>query len=121
MRRGWRGRVHRVPRADLPTISLLDALRRRCLGVAQDGGRVPDEPTLADDLKVSRPKLREALAKLEQEGLITRKQGTGIQVNVEAPTIGSRFDRQTDFAQTIRDCGYEPGVRLLMVRLDAVD
>jgi GntR family transcriptional regulator len=104
-----------------PSSTLLEVLRRRCLDVAQDGTRLPDEPTLADDLQVSRPKLREALAKLEQEGLITRKQGIGIRVNVEAPTIGSRFDRQIDFGQTLRDCGYEPAVRVLMMRLDTVD
>ncbi len=96
---------------------LLQALRVECLEVARMGGRLPDEVTLAEENGVSRAMLREALARLEMEGLITRRQRVGIRVNPDAAGIGSRFDRQLDYAQTLRDAGYEPSIRLLEVRL----
>ena len=46
-------------------------------GVLKQGQKLPSERDLAETLKVSRPKLREALQKLEQRGLVQTRHGEG--------------------------------------------
>ena len=46
-------------------------------GILSDGERLPPERDLAERMKVSRPKVREALKKLETAGLIEVRQGDG--------------------------------------------
>ncbi|MCK0151783.1 FadR family transcriptional regulator [Marivita sp. S6314] len=55
-------------------------------GVLKDGTRLPSERALAEEMKVSRPKVREALKRLEDDGLIIVRHGEG---NFVAPLIGS--------------------------------
>lgn len=55
-------------------------------GVLKDGTRLPSERALAEEMKVSRPKVREALKRLEEAGLIIVRHGEG---NFVAPLIGS--------------------------------
>jgi DNA-binding FadR family transcriptional regulator len=57
----------------------------------RDGGRVPPERTLAEQLGVGRRLLRRALAALEEEGLLARRQGRGTFV-VQAPQSTARGD-----------------------------
>ncbi|WP_170426461.1 FadR/GntR family transcriptional regulator [Ruegeria arenilitoris] len=46
-------------------------------GILKQGRKLPSERDLAETLRVSRPKLREALAVLEQRGLVTTQHGEG--------------------------------------------
>lgn len=46
-------------------------------GILKQGRKLPSERDLADMLKVSRPKLREALHTLEERGLVTTRHGEG--------------------------------------------
>lgn len=46
-------------------------------GILKQGRKLPSERELADMLKVSRPKLREALHVLEERGLVSTKHGEG--------------------------------------------
>ena len=55
-------------------------------GILRDGARLPSERDLAIQMAVSRPKVREALKKLEAYGLIQIRHGEGAFV---APLIGS--------------------------------
>ena len=55
-------------------------------GVLKDGTRLPSERSLAEEMKVSRPKVREALKRLEDNGLIVVRHGEG---NFVAPLVGS--------------------------------
>lgn len=55
-------------------------------GVLKDGTRLPSERTLAEEMQVSRPKVREALKRLEESGLIIVRHGEG---NFVAPLVGS--------------------------------
>lgn len=57
-------------------------------GILRPGERLPAERDLADRLGVSRPSLREAVAELQAQGLLTTRAGSGIYV---AEVIGSAF------------------------------
>lgn len=46
-------------------------------GILKQGRKLPSERDLAEMLRVSRPKLREALAVLEERGLVTTQHGEG--------------------------------------------
>jgi GntR family transcriptional regulator len=77
------------------------------------GERLLSEPALAAELGVSRPALREELARCESEGLIRRRHGSGTIVNVGAFDLAARFDEQVDFARVLVDAGYSASVELL--------
>jgi len=57
-------------------------------GILRPGERLPSERELADRLAVSRPSLREAVAELEEAGLLVTRAGSGIYV---ADVLGSAF------------------------------
>jgi GntR family transcriptional regulator, transcriptional repressor for pyruvate dehydrogenase complex len=57
-------------------------------GVLRPGERLPAERDLSDRLGVSRPSLREAVAELQDRGLLTTRAGAGIYV---ADVLGSAF------------------------------
>jgi len=57
-------------------------------GILRPGERLPSERELAERLGVSRPSLREAVAELQNNGLLTAKAGAGIYV---ADVLGSAF------------------------------
>jgi GntR family transcriptional regulator len=67
------------------------------MDVAEGGARFPTEPQLAAELGVSRPLLREALSRLEHEGLLRRRRGEATSVNVAATGIRYWLDRQQTF------------------------
>ncbi len=57
-------------------------------GVLRQGERLPAERELAEKLGVSRPSLREAIAELTDQGLLTTRAGAGVFV---ADVLGSAF------------------------------
>lgn len=57
-------------------------------GILRPGERLPSERELSDRLGVSRPSLRDAIAQLQDQGLLTTKAGAGIFV---ADVLGSAF------------------------------
>ncbi|WP_319824806.1 FCD domain-containing protein [Thalassovita sp.] len=57
-------------------------------GILRPGERLPSERELSDRLGVSRPSLREAIAELQEKGLLTTKAGAGVYV---ADVLGSAF------------------------------
>jgi GntR family transcriptional repressor for pyruvate dehydrogenase complex len=57
-------------------------------GILQPGKRLPPERELAERLGVSRPSLRDAIAQLQDVGLLTAKPGAGVFV---ADVLGSAF------------------------------
>ncbi|MEP5757734.1 MAG: FCD domain-containing protein [Litoreibacter sp.] len=59
-------------------------------GILRPEERLPSERDLADKLGVSRPSLREAIAELQERGLLESKAGAGVFV---ANVLGSGFSR----------------------------
>jgi len=57
-------------------------------GILRPGERLPSERDLSDKLGVSRPSLRDAVAELQDRGLLTSRAGAGIFV---ADVLGSSF------------------------------
>ena len=57
-------------------------------GILRPGERLPSERELSERLAVSRPSLREAVAELQESGLLTTRAGSGIFV---AEVLGSAF------------------------------
>jgi GntR family transcriptional regulator len=74
---------------------------------------MPGEPVLASLLGVSRPALREALVRLEAEGLIGRRKGADTVVNRSALEMPIRLDRQTPFEIALERAGYATTVEVL--------
>lgn len=85
---------------------LLHVLRDRCAVAAREGGRLPPEPRLAEEVGVSRPLLREALSRLEHEGLVRRRRGEATAVNTLATDIRYWFDRQETYADRFERAGH---------------
>lgn len=57
-------------------------------GILRPGERLPSERELSERLSVSRPSLRDAIAQLQEDGLLSSKAGAGIFV---ADVLGSAF------------------------------
>jgi DNA-binding FadR family transcriptional regulator len=81
-----------------------DAIRR---GILLDGERLPAEPELAAQFGVATVTLREALAVLRQQGLVTTKRGRGGGTFVVAPDLVTGLaDRLNGLSCTgLRDLG----------------
>ncbi len=87
----------------------------------ESGEPFPGEPALALRLGASRPAVREALIRLEHEGLIGKRKGAGTTVNRAAIEIPARFDQQIEKSDLIRAMGSEASLDVLdsaIVRLD---
>jgi GntR family transcriptional regulator len=76
-------------------------------------GRIPPETELAADLGVSRTTVRDALSRLEHEGVVVRRQGYGTYVNRPVLQIRSRLDEIWSYERMLEDHGYTPSVRVL--------
>ncbi len=88
-------------------------LREMARRAARRGEPLPSEPTLVATFGISRPALREILARLESEGLIRRRQGAMTIVNPCLDEIVARFDHRLDPAERVRRAGFEPTLDVL--------
>lgn len=78
--------------------------------------RLPAELSLAAELGVSRPTLRTTLARLEAEGLITRRQGNGTYVNKHAFSVDATPKSYWNFTSLIEESGRTARSQLLSVK-----
>ncbi len=90
--------------ADAVAQRLGEAIR---LGLLLDRERLPPEPKLAEQLGVSTVTLREALAMLREQGLVTTRRGRGGGTFVVAPDLASELVRRlhTFGTEQLRDLG----------------
>ena len=86
-----------------------------------EGDRIPAETDLANELGVSRTTVRDALSRLENEGVIFRKQGSGTFVNRPGLQIHSRLDEIWSYEAVLKAHGYEPSTQVLDVRRQGAD
>jgi GntR family transcriptional regulator len=77
------------------------------------GEALPSEEALAETLGASRPAIREALIRMEANGLVRRLHGAGTFANPAALDVELRLDNDADFADRLAAVGYEVGVELL--------
>lgn len=83
---------------------------------AQGEYRLPSEEELAQQLGLSRLTLREALAVLERDGLISRMQGKGTVINPFAQCLKSRIDTSREIDGFLEEAGYKTSGKLLGYR-----
>lgn len=87
---------------------LADDLRRRILaGEWRPGERLPSEPELAKRRTVSRSSMRAAIALLEDDGFVRRRQGSGTYV-VHRPALDNDLGRNFGVSSMIAATGLEP-------------
>jgi GntR family transcriptional regulator len=88
-------------------------------GALEGGTALPAERDLAGTLGLSRVTVRQALALLAEQGLLTRRHGSGTFVNVPAlnapaPALAARpLGLLTGFSDDVRSRGGRPGARVL--------
>jgi len=105
------GSSHAVADSRLSATSrALRVLRQRLAqGEWRAGERLPSEPALSKDLGLSRASVRSALAHLENEGLVSRRHGSGTWVNSVRPLVRSLHLNAGSDA-LIRSRGGTPGI-----------
>lgn len=88
--------------------SLLD---RIAAGMLKPGQRLPTERDLSESLGVNRMTLRQALHRLESQGLLERRQGAG--TFIAAPKIERQAGKLVSFTRGMQKRGYTPGASVI--------
>jgi GntR family transcriptional regulator len=89
--------------------SLAQELRTRILaGEWRPGDRIPSEPELARRRTVSRSSMRAAITMLEEDGVVSRKHGSGTYVTYR-PALPHDLGRNFGVSSLIRSTGMTPG------------
>jgi DNA-binding GntR family transcriptional regulator len=89
--------------------SLAQGLRTRILaGEWRPGDRMPSEPELARREAVSRSSMRAAITMLEEDGVVSRRHGSGTYVTYR-PALPHDLGRNFGVSSLIRSTGMEPG------------
>lgn len=80
-------------------------LEQIMLGRLKEGERLPSESEICRAFKVSRPVVREALMRLQADGLVYARRGSGSFVKQRPPARLTEFAAASDVARLLR--GYE--------------
>jgi GntR family transcriptional regulator len=88
---------------------------------AYPDGRLPAEPVLAQQLGVSKATVRHAVSILEQEGLLTRRQGAGTFVVGRALELRNNLSVNFGVTDLIETAGFEAGTRDMSVTIETAD
>lgn len=97
-------------------VQLKDILREQIRsGDWAPGERIPSETEIREHFPVSRATVRQALAELEQEGLLIRQQGRG--TFVRKPKIEWNLRNLYSFTEDLTARGLHPETRLLIFEI----
>ena len=96
-------------------------IKQRIIDDEFQDGRIPSETDLANELGVSRTTIREALGRLELEGVIYRKQGAGTFINEAGLQIKTRLEEIWSHIDMLEAHGYTPTTRILSVEKQPAD
>jgi GntR family transcriptional regulator len=102
-------------------IQVANVLRSQLRRDYVNGGRLPSETVIAAEMGVSRGTVRQALAILQHEGLISRQQGSGTFANPHVLGIPARIDIAYEFSELITASGYTATIRALEIRPELAD
>ncbi len=97
------------------TEQVKSTLKQRILNDEFEGGRIPSESDLANELGVSRTTVRDALSRLEQEGVVVRRQGAGTFVNEAGLRIKLRLEEIWSYEGMLEAHGYTPSTEIVTV------
>jgi len=101
-------------RSELVTPRINQIIRERIKdGVYAPGSRLPSELTLANEFKVSRSTLRNAVNALVSEGIILRKHGNGSFINQHVIQFNFQLQNLWSFPQLIIESGMTPTVKYI--------
>ena len=75
--------------------------------------RLPAEIDLAGEYQVSRMTLRQALAYLENEGILLRKRGVGTLIRIDPKRVGTPLNFPISFSRQMRELGFSPKVKAI--------
>ena len=93
-------------------------IKQRIINDEFEDGRIPSETDLANELGVSRTTIRDALSRLENEGAVYRRQGSGTYVNKPGLQIHTRLEEIWSYEAVLRAHGYTPSTLILSARLE---
>lgn len=96
-------------------------LKQRIVRAEFDSGRLPSEADLASELNVSRNTIRDALSRLEMEGVIFRRQGAGTFINHTLTMVKTRLEEIVPYETLIREHGFTPSIQITGVDEKPVD
>ena len=82
---------------------------------------LPTEPELAKQLGVSRGTLRQAMGILEEEGLLSRRQGSGTFIVPHTASLRNVLNNNFGITELIRDTGGKPGTANMNVAREAAN
>jgi GntR family transcriptional regulator len=94
-------------------------LKQRILNAEFEDGRLPSEFDLATELNVGRSTIREALSRLESEGIIFRRQGAGTFVNETGLQIKAPLDEIWNYEAVLESYGYRASTKVVEVTEEA--
>jgi GntR family transcriptional regulator len=103
-------------RGGLPLYAQLAELLRDQIrtGRYRPGDRLPGEPVLTRQYRVSRATVAKALEQLEGDGLVRRRQGRG--TFVQPSRMRRALPELTGFSEHVSQLGLKPGQRLIQMR-----
>ena len=89
-------------------------LKRRIINSEFESDRIPSETELASQLQVSRNTVRDALSRLEVEGIINRRQGAGTFINAPDLLVKTRLEEIVPYTTLIAEHGHVPSVEVIL-------
>jgi len=110
-----------IKRAPSLTEQAKALIKQRILNEEFDEGRIPSETDLAAALGVSRTTIRDALSRLELEGVISRRQGAGTFVNRASLQIHIRLEEIWAYEAMLQAHGYTPSNQIIGVEAQPVE
>lgn len=95
-------KVHTNKREKLSDRLYGQFLEKIASGELSEGDKLPSENDISQAFKVSRPVIREALLRLQSDGLVYTRQGAGSFVKARPPESVSDFSSPTDIPELLR-------------------
>jgi GntR family transcriptional regulator len=96
-------------------------LKQRIVNAEFESYRIPSETELASQLNVSRNTIRNALSRLEMEGVIYRRQGAGTFITPSDLIVKTRLEEIVPYSDLITETGRTATVEVLLAEEHTAD